>query len=125
MDPSAPQPSRTEPIDKDIVAQLKIESRKSGTDFFPKYLHYFREDLVHAEQDLDEVVSEKNAEPLLQIAHRLRGTASNFGAHPLVGLCLRVEALIKDNRGSEALGVVPALLAELQRVQQAVRKLRN
>lgn len=123
---SAPQqPSRTEPIDKDVVAELKIEARKSGTDFFPKYLHYFREDLAHAAQDLEATASEKNADPLLQIAHRLRGSAGNFGAHPLVGLCLQMEKMVKESRVAEALGAVPALMTELRRVEEAIRKLRT
>lgn len=111
------------PLDDEMVARLRIEASQGGDDFFPQYIEYFCQDLEQAAKDLIAAAKEENAHRFLQIGHRLRGAAGNFGAHQLIELCLRLENLAKEDRISEVLVILPFLQAELPRVEQAARAL--
>lgn len=112
------------PIDDEIVARLRVEASHGDEDFFPQYVEYFCQDLEQAGKDLSAAARGKDTCLLLQAAHRLRGAAGNFGAHPLVELCVQVEHQAKESHISEALVTLTSLQAELQRVEEAVRALR-
>lgn len=54
------------------------------------------------------------------IAHALKGSAGNFGAHPLVRLCAALEHLAPDRSAAERSLLVEAVHAEYARVQASL-----
>ena len=78
--------AKGEPLDKDVVARLRIEASQGDKDFFPQYLEFFRQDLEEAANGLVAGASEKSAYQLQAVAHRLRscGQLRRAPAHRFV-----------------------------------------
>jgi hypothetical protein len=55
------------------------------------------------------------------IAHALKGSAANFGAHGLVGLCAELEHLSGDHSVEERSRLVGEVHAEYDRVQTSLQ----
>lgn len=120
---SSYRPEVSDPLDHRTLVKLREEASQGDEDFFPTYLDHFAHDLADAARGLSAAAKERNAQQLIEITHRLRGAAGNFGAYPLIELCLRVEKPAKAGRLKKALLLLPALRLELRRVRKALRQL--
>jgi HPt (histidine-containing phosphotransfer) domain-containing protein len=108
------------PLDAGTIHSLREECRDGDEDYFSRYVTFFREDAAQALASFAAGEKSTDAELLRRTAHHLRGTAANFGAHPLIALCYLVEKHAIAGEVSEALTLLPALREELARVETAL-----
>ena len=118
---SGPQPEphpAPEGRDNDALPrQLRlIESRVPPEDF-GRICHHFLSTTSAMMERLDTAVHAADSDTVIDVAHRLTGTAGTFGAVGLSGLCRRVE----EAERTGAAGIVD-LLAEMRREYDRVRR---
>ncbi len=63
---------------------------------------------------------QRDGKAMAQAAHRLKGTATTFGAQSMQRLCIELEALARDGGLEGAEGKIQALRAECERVKAAL-----
>jgi CheY-like chemotaxis protein len=112
------------PLDPRAVAALRRECGPEGEELFSRYIDFFREDLIYTENALVTAETERRAADLNRTLHRLRGAAGNFGAHPLVDYCARLEkCTISDAPFSEAATLISSLRKEIAAVKKALAEI--
>ena len=97
------------PIDLAVLAQLQdIQGQAGGLTL--KLAGIFKRDTGQRLNELRHAIGCTDAPATARIAHAIKGSAANLGAHIVVRICAEIEA------GAEAddLGAVPPLLDELQ-----------
>jgi two-component system, sensor histidine kinase len=97
------------PIDLAVLAQLRDLQGQAG-DLPLKLAGIFKRDTGQRLNELRHAVDCTDAPAAARIAHAIKGSAANLGAHIVVRICSEIET------GAEAadLGAVPRLLDELQ-----------
>jgi two-component system, sensor histidine kinase and response regulator len=98
------------PIDLAVLAQL-LDIQGPAGDLTVKLAGIFKRDTGQRLNELRHAVGCTDAAAAARIAHAIKGSAANLGAHIVVRICAEIET------GAEAadLGAVPSLLDELQR----------
>jgi CheY-like chemotaxis protein len=97
------------PIDLAVLARLQdLEGQTGGLTL--KLTEIFMRDTGQRLNELSHAVGCMDAPAAARIAHAIKGSAANLGAHIVVRICSEIET------GAEAadLGAVPSLLDELQ-----------
>ena len=85
----------------------------------------FVEDSQRLLEDLRETVRSRNAGEIERIAHTLKGSAGNFGAHATCEAALRLETMGRERTLSAADAACATLEAEVQRLRTALTAFRN
>ena len=78
--------------------------------FVAEIVQMFREDTPPHLDELDKFAASGDAVHLAKVAHGLKGSASNFGAHHFRSLAERIEAVAKAGD----LAAAPAAVADLR-----------
>jgi HPt (histidine-containing phosphotransfer) domain-containing protein len=106
LHPSTPEPRRPPPphparsaIDQTILAQLKDETGRG----FGRILEMFLKNLPGRLEALRTASENRDSDTLRQIAHKLKGTSSTFGAQNFANLCAELEQLAIRNTGPATL----------------------
>ncbi len=73
----------------------------------------FLHDAQEARPLLVEAIAASDAERTVDVAHRLRGAALNFGAQPFCDLTLEMEKAGRDGDLAKTAGLLPGCLAAL------------
>jgi two-component system sensor histidine kinase/response regulator len=97
------------PIDLAVLARLQdLQDQAGGLTL--KLAEIFMRDTGHRLNELRHAVGCTDAPAAARIAHAIKGSAANLGAHIMVRICAEIET------GAEAadLGAAPTLLDELQ-----------
>jgi two-component system, sensor histidine kinase len=97
------------PIDLAVLARLQDLQDQAG-GLTHKLAEIFMRDTGHRLNELRHAVGCTDAPAAARIAHAIKGSAANLGAHIMVRICAEIET------GAEAadLGAAPTLLDELQ-----------
>jgi len=115
MPEQQPQP----PIDPAALANLRTIGGGDAS-FVAEIVQMFREDTPPNLDALDQAASAGDAVRLAKVAHGLKGSASNFGAHHFRTLTERIEALAKAADLAPAPAAIADLRAEYARVIAAL-----
>lgn len=109
--------NETSPVDAVVIAEL----RSIMGDEFGLLVQTFESDSVNRIQALREHVAASEAESLRQVAHSFKGSAANFGANRLAGLCQMLETMGKSSDLEGAASCLGQLEAEFVRVSGTLK----
>ncbi|MHA3771026.1 PAS domain S-box protein [Verrucomicrobiota bacterium sgz303538] len=114
-------PAESPAIDETEMEALRAEGEDAGIDLIAQLGEAFRFEAAHAIQAFDEAVASSDAALIARTAHKLKGSAGNFGAKPLQILCLELEKLSREQKLQSASARIPDLRREVNRVIAALR----
>jgi signal transduction histidine kinase/DNA-binding response OmpR family regulator/HPt (histidine-containing phosphotransfer) domain-containing protein len=102
------------------VAGVDWEAALAGVDHQPARLirrvRSFVQEYRTAPRQLADALATGDETPLAALAHNLRSSAAYVGAYELAGLARRIEEALRANEAERAAGMVPALIAVLDRI---------
>ena len=112
-------------IDTTTIDYLK--SLAGDTDFFTTLVDTFLRDTALETAQLMEAYEQKDAFTLLHTAHKYKSSSRNLGANILMNLCLEVENLAKEGKGTfPETGVkVKQIVIEAKRAVEVLEKIKN
>ncbi len=103
-------------LDDDLFESLKgLEAGAPGLS--RKVVDAFLEDTPRRLEDIEQALLGQNAEKLSLVAHGLRGSASNLGAHAFVQICADLEHSAAGNDWGNCKKLLAALRQELDRLR--------
>jgi HPt (histidine-containing phosphotransfer) domain-containing protein len=80
----------------------------------------FLEDTPRCLEDIEQALLGHSAEKLSVVAHALRGSASNLGAHAFVQICADLEHSVTGNDWRNCKKLLAALRRELDRLRSVL-----
>lgn len=126
-DPLEPKPSAaadTAVLDEAALAVLWGFDASSNDGFMVRICDSYLGSLAHIDDDLRQAQARNDWRAMQFAAHTLKTPSQHLGAQLLARLCTDMERLLRDGQTAEALRLLPACLAEIPRVERAVRGLR-
>ena len=115
-------PSEDEPaLDPGVLAQLGDAERGGDPAFLVELIDLFLSQVTPVITALREAAAAGDEREIGRIAHTLQSSSGNLGARRLQRLCAEAEATGKSEHEGAALLVVEAMIAELERVVQALK----
>lgn len=116
---SLPSPSAAaESVSPDAIAELRSLDETGPPLVLFELVQLFNESTP---QLLSQACAALNdPTQLTLLAHTLKGSCSNFGAHRMEALCLELEQLGRDKRSASARDLVEALEQEYLKVRAAL-----
>ncbi len=115
-----PCPMKEPAIDEAELAALRSEGEDAGVDLLAQLAEAFSLESEEALKILEAAVAEGNTETMSRAAHKLKGSAGNFGARRLQSLCLELEQLARAQQMEAASLRLPAVRHEVSRVLAAL-----
>jgi HPt (histidine-containing phosphotransfer) domain-containing protein len=107
-------------IDPAALTGLRELQGEGEPDILRELVHMFDEDARSRLTTLQEAVRQLDPLPIEQEAHALKGSCSNFGAHPMGVVCDRLERAGRTHDLVCAAALVDQLLVEYDRVRTAL-----
>jgi diguanylate cyclase (GGDEF)-like protein len=96
------------------------ELRESVGESFAHMIEVFLEDTPACVEEIEQAVADDDGSKLCATAHRIKGSVKNFGAERLAGIAKQLEDLARSGTMEGAAPLVSALLAEFERVKNAL-----
>jgi two-component system sensor histidine kinase/response regulator len=120
-----PQPGATDPVmpaDKDQVIDLAMldQLRLQGESFITKLTEIFVRDTGRRLEELQDAVRRADAPSVAQLAHAIKGSAANLGAHLMAQISAELETSAKAGNLATAPVRVEALQREFTRACNAL-----
>jgi PAS domain S-box-containing protein len=109
------------PVDVRVLQELRISLGPNGDSVVQELMDIFLEDAPISMEGIQTALAAGEAETVARAAHRLRGSASSFGAEVLTELCTRVEQLAWAGDLTQATLLAPLIAGEFARVEDALR----
>jgi HPt (histidine-containing phosphotransfer) domain-containing protein len=125
-DPLQPQPSDvadTAVLDEAALAVLWGFDASTGDGFMVRICDSYLGSLAGMDEKLRLAHAQQDWPQMQFAAHTLKTPSHHVGAKLLEQLCVDMERLLREGRTAEALLLLPACLAEIPRVERAVRRL--
>ena len=119
--PAAPPAATPAPVDARALNDLRIGLGAQGESVVRELVDLFLVDAPTSLASLRIALDAGEPETLARAAHRLRGSVSSFGAEVLTGLCARAEELGWAGDLSQAALLLPLIVEEYARVEEALR----
>jgi signal transduction histidine kinase/DNA-binding response OmpR family regulator len=110
-----PQPESA--VDQHLLNALRKAERAGAPGLVKKVTDLFLEDTPRQLSDLRESMRRGDCARLAELAHTLRGSAANLGAHEMVRVCTELEELGRDGD----ISIVPSRFADLESQFSSVR----
>lgn len=107
-------------LDLDVIATLRQLDKPGERSFLAEMIEIFFEDTPPRLAEMQRALEEADASALTDVAHAMKGSCSNFGAHELESRCLDLELTGRSGhleRGAEQLR---AIESEYRRVHAAL-----
>lgn len=111
-------------LDPEAVETLRSINPDDGGTLVRELVNFFLTDTPKRLAAMESAFEQNSAIELGRLAHFIKGSASNFGAHRLVALCFDIEQLSKSNSLESARGKFAELQNEYQRTRLALEALR-
>jgi CheY-like chemotaxis protein/HPt (histidine-containing phosphotransfer) domain-containing protein/anti-sigma regulatory factor (Ser/Thr protein kinase) len=108
------------PLDPRRIASLRRMAQVSDPDFLVRLIAGFCESAPTCFAEIEAAIDAGDGEKLRQAAHRLKGSAANFGARRLVARCAEIEAI---GRGGTVEGASDLLAGARSEYEDVVRAL--
>jgi len=114
-------PPALPPVDYSVLDDLRAALGERGEEVYRELIDLFLGDAPISFGGMEAALVGREAELFARAAHRLRGSASSFGAQRLIELCTEAEELGWANDLPAAAPMVPLVREELTRVELALR----
>ena len=98
-------------VDRTVLDGLRTLESPGAPGLVGKLLDSFLEDIPRQLADLRQAAQQGDAERLIRLAHKLKGSVANLGANGMVRACIELETL----GGNGDMGIAPQLVADLER----------
>ncbi len=105
-------------VDPDVIASLRDISGSGERTLLDEMVELFSEDSVERVASMHVALSARDANVVAELAHSLKGSCSNFGAHELERLCKELQ--IGAAAGELEPELIAAVARELDRVLVAL-----
>jgi signal transduction histidine kinase/DNA-binding response OmpR family regulator/HPt (histidine-containing phosphotransfer) domain-containing protein len=105
--PVVPAHAALEPLDPEILRQIRQHERPGRPDLLRRVAEVFRRTTEPKLRELDTTAQSGDLAALARVAHWLRGSSASVGAQVLAGVCAAIE---RDARAGQA-EALPALVA--------------
>ena len=115
-----PAPRTDTPEGNSIDLDLMRRALHNNNDLLKKLTDHFAATIPLQMNELRQHLAHDNGEGVREVAHAIKGTLLNFGAHAAATLAKKLESLGMANNLTGAATVLAELTAELDRVQQAL-----
>jgi HPt (histidine-containing phosphotransfer) domain-containing protein len=113
----------SEVIDREALDVL-LETVGGDQEFLDELIDSFLDDSPRQLAAMQQALSAGNAEDLRRAAHSLKSNSANFGAQTLSQMCRELEELGRNGALDSAAGRVAMILAEYQRVKNALEAIK-
>jgi HPt (histidine-containing phosphotransfer) domain-containing protein len=127
-DPLPPKPpvasADAAALDEAALAVLWGFDASSGDGFMARICDSYLGSLASMRDKLKQAQAQQDWPDMQFAAHTLKTPSQHVGAVLLARLCTDIERLLREGQTAEALRLLPACLAEIPRVERAVRGLR-
>ena len=110
--PQPPASSAPPPMDWAVAAQLL----PGGPDVLREFVDLFQQQMPQLMADIRHAIDTHDAKLLRRSAHTLKGSATYFGAEPLVNAALALETTAREESFDNIESAVATLAAELARM---------
>jgi PAS domain S-box-containing protein len=104
-------------LDHEVLAQLRQLGQKAGRNLLETLVPVFLKDAHAQVSALHEALLTDDADEVASIAHRLRGSSANLGAHRIADTCSKLETLAETGQLMDGFGLVHTLATELATVR--------
>ncbi|MBL7197385.1 MAG: Hpt domain-containing protein [Candidatus Omnitrophica bacterium] len=110
--------------DNSVVFDLQKALEQVGGDreMLKEIINIYREEYPKQLQEIQEAIKKNNAATVDSVAHTIKGAVGNFGAKPAFEAALNLEKIGKSGNLSEALDAFNTLKAELELLEQELKK---
>lgn len=108
-------------LDRDKLNELR-DYFEDDPAFVPEMLEIYLADTKKVMAPLRQAVEASDTEALRKIAHKLKGSSSNVGAHRMVKLCKTLEELGKAGENEGAVTLLLEAEAEFEKLVIEIRK---
>ncbi len=112
-------PAPPEPLDRAILAELRSLQVEGEPDLVTELFGMFHAQFPMLMAEMHEAVAHGNAEQLKRLAHKVKGSSGNLGAHHLATLSDELENLAHRGATDGAEARLAQLALEFERVWQA------
>lgn len=119
MPANAPAP--VGPLDRRQLENLRRMTTADDPAFLERLIASFRDNAPECFRAIETAVAANDAEMLRQAAHKLKGSAANFGARGLAARCLELEQLGRSGQIAGASDGLAHARAEYERVIEALK----
>ena len=107
-------------VDPEVVAALRDIPGSRNRSLLDEMIELFSEDSATRVASMRAALAERDADGLAELAHSLKGSCSNFGAHELERLCKELQIGSVAGELGRAGELVAAVDRELERVLAAL-----
>lgn len=114
------EPNGTGPLDQRRMSGLRRMAQAGDPDFLIRLIAGFREATPVNFAEIEAAIAAGDGETLRQGAHRLKGSAANFGARGLVVHCAALEALGRSGTTAGASDLLARARAEYEDVARVL-----
>ncbi len=104
------------------LAEFRAVSPDGGVPLVERLVCIFRREAPESLAAIQEAAAFDNAETLEAAAHKLKGSAGNFGARRLQRMCLAIEELCREDMARFARSLLPELEDELSAVLELLER---
>jgi len=94
-------------------------------DEFGLLMETFLEDVPVKLKQLNEAVQQNDVEALERLAHTLKGSSGNIGAHALSSACATMVNACRQKDTEQAAGQLDSIIAEFEAVRPALEALKT
>jgi HPt (histidine-containing phosphotransfer) domain-containing protein len=123
LPPKSPASADTAELDAAALAVLWGFDASSGDGFMARICDSYLGSLASMDEKLRGAHARGDWTQMQFAAHTLKTPSHHVGAKRLEQLCIDMERLLREGHTAEALQLLPACLAEIPRVERAVRAL--
>lgn len=116
----APAEDTAGPLDQRRMSGLRRMAQAGDPEFLVRLIASFREATPAGFAEIEVSIAADDGETLRQVAHRLKGSAANFGARGLVAHCAALEALGRSGTTEGASELLERARAEYEDVARAL-----
>jgi CheY-like chemotaxis protein/HPt (histidine-containing phosphotransfer) domain-containing protein len=106
-----------------MIERLRHLNRPGHDEMFSELVQQFVEDMQDRLHLLHEAANRQDGVALQNVSHALRGAAGHFGAREIVGLCERLESMVREQSLVGATVVVEELDRACVRAREALQSI--
>jgi HPt (histidine-containing phosphotransfer) domain-containing protein len=106
----AAEPRSDDAVDRTVLDGLRALERAGTPDLVKNLVDCFLEETPRQLADLRDAERRGDAVRLARLAHKLKGSVANLGAHRMVQICGELETLGENGD----IGSAPSLVADLE-----------
>jgi HPt (histidine-containing phosphotransfer) domain-containing protein len=115
-------PAVSSVLDVSVIEALRALGAPGEPDVYTEVALLFLEDVPIQLTALSAAIAADSADPVRQIAHRLRGSALEIGAVRMAPVCAAIEYAARDGSLEEAAARIDTLELEFRAAREALQQ---